>query len=189
MVSDVRPSSVHQPYDARTVTNFIIHYHRQRNEEITQLRLYKLLYFCHGWYLVERGVPLVWNNFEAWQNGPVIKVVRDCFASFKEQPIVGFASMFDLRTDRAVELPHHLLREDELFVAGVVEAYRKYSSEQLSLITHTLNSPWDEVWKSRQPTGRFGLRIRNDEILIDFKNIVDNTDCDYHIGDNSDSIP
>jgi len=163
---------VFPPYDARVVANFILRHHRDRGESITQLRLYKLLYFAHGWYLVERNTPLVWNYFEAWKNGPVVKVVRDCFAEFRDRPIDRFSSMFDFRAGKEVELPFHLCPRDEAFVAGVVDAYRSYSPAQLSLMTHEKGSPWDRVWKARSPIGRFGLRLKNDEILTDFQDIV-----------------
>ena len=166
------------PYDARVVANFILHYHHLRAEALTQLRLYKLLYFAHGWHLVERGRPLVWNSFEAWEMGPVIKVVRDNFAPYKEKSIDRFCSMFDFRKGEEVELPHRLREEEEKFVSGVIEAYRKYSAIELSLITHASGSSWDAIWKARTPIGRFGLRIRDDEILTDLQEVVDKWDPD-----------
>jgi uncharacterized phage-associated protein len=162
------------PYDARVVANFILHYHLLRSENLTQLRLYKLLYFAHGWHLVERHRPLVWNYFEAWENGPVIKVVRDNFAAFKEKPIDRFCSMFDFRKGEDIELPHRLRVPEEEFVSVVIEAYRKYSAQELSVITHASGSPWDAIWKARTPVGRFGLRLRDDEILTDLQQLVDN---------------
>jgi uncharacterized phage-associated protein len=167
------------PYDARVVANFILYRHREARSEITQLSLYKFLYFAHGWYLVERGGPLVWNNFEAWKNGPVIKAVRDCFAEFRDRPIDRLGSMFDFRTGSVVELPHRLRPSDEVFVGGVIDAYQRYSPEQLSLLTHEKGSPWDRLWKAKEPVGRFGLRLKNNEILLDFLDIVSEAKSAY----------
>ena len=155
------------------VANFILRVHEARREEITQLRLYKLLYFSHGWYLAEHEQPLVWNYFEAWENGPVIKVVRDCFSKFGKSPITEYCSMFDLRAGKYLVLPSTLMSLDEHFIEGVIDAYKKYSSRQLSLLTHTTGSSWDLVWNSKRPVGRFGLRLTNDEILREFQDIVD----------------
>jgi len=168
------------PYDARVVSNFIVRWHIEQSEPVTQLRLYKLLYFAHGWYLLDRQQPLVWNYFEAWEHGPVIKVVRDNFLQFKDKPIEKFASAFDLRRGELIELPHHLASMDETFVSGVIAAYQKYTATQLSQITHEKGSPWDAIWKSRAPVGRFGLRLRNDEILTDFQSLVDKSESAYH---------
>lgn len=161
------------PYDARIVSNFIVYHHQQIAEPITQLRLYKLLYFSHGWHLVERQKPLVWNYFEAWQHGPVIKVVRDNFSSFGAEPIDRFSSAFDLDLGRIIELPHRLQVEDELFVEGIIRAYREFTAAELSQMTHAVGSPWERVWQSDSPVGRFGLRLKNDEILKDFQHVVD----------------
>jgi uncharacterized phage-associated protein len=144
------------------------------------LRLYKLLYFAHGWYLVERREPLVWNDFEAWKDGPVIKVVRDNFATFKFNAITQFARMFDLRQGEEIELPSHLDSPDEAFVIGVIDAYRHLTAKELSLLTHAKGSPWDRVWRAREPVGRFGLRLRQHEILSDFQNLVDECESSYY---------
>ena len=42
------------------------------NEPITPLRLYKLLYYCQGWYLAWYGKPLFQDRIEAWRDGPVV---------------------------------------------------------------------------------------------------------------------
>src|SRR5262245_18684319 len=136
-------SDSHSPYDARTVANFILFYHFQKPEPVTQLRLYKLLYFAHGWHLVERQKPLVWNDFEAWKNGPVVKVVRDNFASFKDYPIDTFAKAFDFRRGQLIEMPHRLDASAELFVGAVIEGYKRYTAGQLSMLTHTKGSAWE----------------------------------------------
>jgi uncharacterized phage-associated protein len=162
-----------QFYDARVIANYILYYHYERSEPITQLRLYKLLYFAHGWHLLERHKPLVWNDFEAWKNGPVVKVVRDNFSAFKDDPIEGYAKAFDLLRGETVQLAHRLDVGVESFIAGVIEAYRSYTAGELSELTHLRGSAWDSVWKSKEPLGRFGLRLKNDEILRDFQDVVD----------------
>jgi len=160
------------PYDARVVANFILHKYLERFEEMTQLRLYKLIYFSHGWYLAEYRRPLVWNHFEAWENGPVIKVVRDCFSRFQTAPIDSFSSIFDYRTGGTIELPHRLRDNDEAFVELVTAGYDRYTAGQLSGLTHARGSAWDLIWRAKGPVGRFGLRLTNDEILRDFQDIA-----------------
>ena len=167
-------------YDARTVANFIIALHASRGEKLTQLRLYKLLYFCHGWFLVEFGKPLVWNAFEAWERGPVIKAVRDCFRKFGANPITEFAAVFDFRSGQISEFSHSLNEAHERFVTTVVDGYRGISAGQLSEMTHGTGSPWDHLWRAGQPIGRFGLRMKNHEILTDFLDIAPDARLGYN---------
>ena len=60
-------------YDARAVANFLLDHADARGLSLTQLMLLKLLYFSHGWYLNRFKSPLVENEFEAWEHGPVIR--------------------------------------------------------------------------------------------------------------------
>jgi uncharacterized phage-associated protein len=58
------------PYDSRAVANLLLDVADQRNLPMTQLSLYKLIYFSHGEYLAHTGAPLIAHDFEAWRHGP-----------------------------------------------------------------------------------------------------------------------
>jgi uncharacterized phage-associated protein len=159
------------PYDARTVANFILDVADEHGLSVSQLSLLKLIYFAHGWYLAQTSKPLVFHEFEAWQYGPVIKVVRDEFARFGEKPITGRAFVLDLISgDRHLASPR-LTSDDEKFVRAIFKAYHQYDPWQLSSITHEANSPWDRIWNAQRPLGRMALRIRNDDIKTYFRTL------------------
>jgi uncharacterized phage-associated protein len=40
--------------------------------------------------------PLIKNDFEAWENGPVVRVVREAFKRYGKSPITSRAEKFDL---------------------------------------------------------------------------------------------
>lgn len=160
------------PYDARAVSNYLISQHRASGEIITQLRLYKLLYFSHGWYLAEFNRPLVWNSFEAWERGPVVKAVRDCFKKFGDRAITQFASSFDFRVGKELEFSSELGASDAEFIDAVVAAYQRYSAYELSELTHESGGPWEKIWNARAPVGRFGLRLKDHEIRDDFQDVA-----------------
>src|SRR5690349_7522631 len=84
------------PYDSRAVANYFLDIADARKRSLTQLLLYKILYFSHGWYLTAFRQPLLAHDFEAWPHGPVIKVVRDEFAKFGDRPITGRARKLDI---------------------------------------------------------------------------------------------
>jgi uncharacterized phage-associated protein len=174
MQISVNPTSVEQvraPYDARAVANFFLDLADQSQIPLTQLAVLKLLYFAQGWYLARSDAPLVLQDFEAWQFGPVIKIVRDEFSQFGDGAISGRATRFDLiRGKRSVVLPK-LADEDQAFVKSIFAAYRGYDAWQLSELTHEAGSPWDCLWNSNAPVGRLGLRIRNEDIRNHFVGI------------------
>ena len=156
------------PYDGREVANFLLDYAESRKVELTQIPLLKMLYFCHGWYLVYKGAPLIKNEFEAWENGPVVRVVRDAFKHFGKKKITGRARRLDLNTGEFEVVLPNISEDDQAFIVQIFEEYQAYSLWELRDLTHEAGSPWDKLWNSVGPVARFGLRLKNEEILQHF---------------------
>jgi uncharacterized phage-associated protein len=156
------------PYDARAVANRLLDLADERNLKLTQISLLKLLYFSHGWYLSGYNRPLLIQEFEAWKYGPVIKVVRDEFRTFRSKPITCRATKLDIKTNERSVVDSRLSDEDSLFVLSIFNAYHVYDAWQLSEMTHEPESPWDSIWNSVSPIGRLALRIENQAIKAHF---------------------
>jgi uncharacterized phage-associated protein len=156
------------PYDAREVANYLLDYADKRSIRLTQMTLLKLLYFCHGWYLFYKKQPLIKNDFEAWENGPVVRVVRDAFKRHGRQPITSRAQKFDLDQGIMVPVRPWMFVEDGQFIEKIFEAYQGFGPWELRDKTHEPGSPWDKLWNSERPIARFGMRIKNEEILAHF---------------------
>jgi uncharacterized phage-associated protein len=156
------------PYDARAVANRLLDFADERKLKLTQISLLKLLYFSHGWYLSGHDRPLLIQEFEAWQHGPVIKVVRDEFRMFGYKPITSRATKLDIMTNKRSIVDSQLSHEDSLFVLSIFNAYHVYDAWQLSKMTHEPKSPWDHIWNSASPIGRLALRIENEAIKAHF---------------------
>jgi uncharacterized phage-associated protein len=156
------------PYDSRAVANFLLDLASQRQLVVTQLVLYKVVYFAHGWYLTSFGKPLVSHEFEAWQRGPVIKVLRDQFRKFGDQPITSKAEKLNIFTGETTIVAPDLEQQDAQFIANVFDSYFHYGAWKLSEMTHEKGSPWDRLWNSPNPVGRLALRIKNEEIKAHF---------------------
>lgn len=157
------------PYDGREVANLLLDKADARQVGLSQISLLKILYFCQGWYLLYKSKALISNDFEAWENGPVIKVVRDSFKCFGSKRITGRATKFDLMSGETTEVIPRLSPADEGFVGQIFEAYHVFGPWELRDMTHEPGSPWHKLWKSDQPVARFGLRIKNQEILEHFR--------------------
>ncbi|MCK9919995.1 DUF4065 domain-containing protein, partial [Microbacteriaceae bacterium K1510] len=142
------------PYDSRAVANFLLDLASKRRLILTQLVLYKVIYFAHGWYLSSFDRPLVSHDFEAWQRGPVIKVLRDQFREFADQPITSRAVKLNIFTGEHTEVPPDLEEQDGEFVSNIFESYFHYGAWKLSEMTHEKGSPWDRLWNSANPVGR-----------------------------------
>jgi uncharacterized phage-associated protein len=159
------------PYDARAVANFFLDLADRNLVALTQMSLLKLIYFAHGWHLAKCDGPLVRQHFEAWEYGPVIKIVRDEFLQFGDEAITGRATRFNLLQGQRSLVYPRLAEEDQAFVSTIFAAYHGYSAWQLSDLTHEAGSPWDRLWNCHAPIGRLALRIRNDDIRDHFAGI------------------
>lgn len=159
------------PYDARSIANLILDRVEEHGKSLTQLQLYKIVYFAHGSYLARKGKPLIDQAFEAWNYGPVVRVLRDCFKDFGKNPINGRAEKFDLLTGEIVSPNPVEDLDDRSFITEIVDFYHLFDGWTLSDLTHEEGSPWDKVWNSPIPVGNLGLRIDNREICSYFVHI------------------
>lgn len=156
------------PYDARMVANCLLDFADQKRQPLTQASLLKILYFCHGWYLVWYDKPLCANDFEAWELGPVVRVVRNAFKSYGRNPIRTRAQRVNLMTGEQEPIPDLISVEDKAAIGKVFDYYARFSTPRLIDMTHEKGSPWDRLWNSREPVARLGLRIKNEEIKAHF---------------------
>jgi uncharacterized phage-associated protein len=160
------------PYDSRAVANFLLDMAQQRNLRLTQLQLYKIIYFAHGWYLAYTAKPLITHDFEAWRYGPVVKVLRDEFGQYADRPIACRAQRLDIYSRTRTVVEPNLAPEDKDFVTKTFEAYHVHDAWRLSEMTHEIGSPWDLLWNSSEPIGRLGLRLKNSEIKSHFDQLA-----------------
>ena len=65
------------PHDARAVANFLLDAADTHNITLSITSLLKIIYFAQGWHLAKYNRPLIGQSFEAWEFGPVIRVVYD----------------------------------------------------------------------------------------------------------------
>jgi uncharacterized phage-associated protein len=93
------------------------------------MKLQKLLYYCQAWSLVWDEAPLFKNKIEAWANGPVIRLVYNCYKG-----------SFAVATPKFGD-PSALNPTQRETVDAVLEAYGQKSAQWLIQLTHR-EKPW-----------------------------------------------
>jgi uncharacterized phage-associated protein len=159
------------PYDGRAVANYLLEIGERLGRPLSQLQVLKLLYFSHGWFLVTYGTPLVEQNFEAWEHGPVVRVVRDAFKRFGKGPITSKAERLDIFTGEVSEVSVNIIDEHKVFIENIYRAYCNFDAWELSGMTHEKDSPWDRIWNCTEPIGKLALRIDNNDIRSHFSEL------------------
>lgn len=159
-------------YDVRDIANFVLDTADERKVSITNLSLQKLLYFIHGWFFSIYEEPLIKNKFEAWQYGPVQRVIYDQFKSCKNNAILGLrATYIDPETGENVYRTPHIKSEHAELVRQVLAKYEKFTAGQLVDKSHVEDGPWEYVWQQAEEVVYPGMRIPDAMILDHFKRL------------------
>src|SRR5215203_2690640 len=103
---------------------------------VTQMKLQKMVYFAHGYHLAKYGEPLIKEDFEAWQFGPVIPSIYNEFKLYGSDPI----QMEE--TDKLETELRTLSPEANDAINYTWEATKDISAYKLSGWTHKRDSPW-----------------------------------------------
>jgi uncharacterized phage-associated protein len=156
-------------YEARKITNFVLATFDAREFELSNLRINKLLFFMHGWTLVEDANGLIRNHFEAWKLGPVVRSVYDAFKQYGDGPILAPASYIDYATGQSkpISFADVELRHREI-IRKAFEAYARYPTSRLIELSHEPGSPWSMVFQAASVDQLHNARIPNDLIRQHF---------------------
>lgn len=126
------------------------------------MHLQKLVYFAHGWHLALKNQPLIEDEIQAWEFGPVIPNLYRALAQWGAQSV-----------DDTIDAPtEKILPESEEVLEQVFSAYAKYSAATLSALTHKAGTPWQKVFEP----GKRGLVIDNNIIADHFSELADRLD-------------
>lgn len=146
--------------DGRAIANFVLDVCEREGRSITNLSLQKIIYFCHVWSLIETGRPLVKQQFEAWQYGPVLQYVYREFKAFDGTPITRRAEGVDPQTGQKRVVAYAFDPTTTTFLSKVVSFYCRLSAGQLVELSHSEGGPWHRVWNHGGIVNP-GMRIDN----------------------------
>jgi uncharacterized phage-associated protein len=131
-------------YSARTIAKWFIAWAEAEEEELSNLKLQKLLYYAQGHHLARFGHRLFTEHIQAWSHGPVVPDVYHEYKSFGSGP---------------VQLPESdTFQWDEVdpqttqFLSEVWNTYGGYSAGRLRNMTHG-EQPWKQSWRGDDERG------------------------------------
>jgi uncharacterized phage-associated protein len=155
--------------DPRAVANLLLQEARELGHDVSNLKLQKLLFLCHAFFLVETGRPLVRGSFEAWQYGPVHREAYDAFKRFGAKPIAEDAKSFDPVTGARKPIPLPADRDTLDVVRRVIKFYGGKSPGELVELTHAKNGPWHHVVAAARSSANIALKISDGVTVERFK--------------------
>ncbi len=112
------------------VANRFLSQAHEHGDQLSNLKLQKLLYYAHAWYLVlNEDQPLFDDRIEAWVHGPVVPNVYHEFKQYGWQPIMVEPDKNPLPKDISTHLK------------DIWEVFSSYSAFDLERMTHQ-EAPW-----------------------------------------------
>ncbi|KKR05135.1 MAG: hypothetical protein UT32_C0023G0004 [Parcubacteria group bacterium GW2011_GWC2_39_14] len=124
------------------VAEFFLAYANECGEQITNLKLQKLVYYAQAWYLANFHKPLFEEDFQAWVHGPVIP---DLYRKYKERGCSPIITELELN---AVKEKFESTTLD--FLTEVASIYMTSGAYELELMTHN-EEPWLNARKGFEP--------------------------------------
>lgn len=122
-------------YKATDIANFLIYLMTDSCDDLTNLKLNKILYYAQGHYLQKNGTPLFDDAIEAWQHEPVVRSVYKTYKHYSDQPITDY------------DITRIALIEDEVksYLVDIARKYGRFTAWTLRNMTHKPKSSWSEV--------------------------------------------
>jgi uncharacterized phage-associated protein len=181
-----------QGYTPDAVSNYFLAIASGWGAEITPMKLQKLMYFAHGFHLAleQDGCPLVSEDCQAWEYGPVFPSTYQEFKDLGNKPIdrraasvravMGGVELIHPTVEREYERRfkrNPALAGDLTFAKAVMDriwhVYGRVPATKLSEMTHERGSPWWTVREKAKEMYRgaipMGLNIPNATIRDWFK--------------------
>ena len=138
--------------DAKTVANYMIYIMSDAFDDLTNMKINKLLYYAQGHYLNKFGKPLFDDKIEAWDHGPVVPAVYHAYKGYGDNPIKNYDQSSISQITPVIE--------DLLF--NVARKYGKYTASALRNKTHAIGTPWDQVYRPNQTNIEIPLEVIRD---------------------------
>ncbi|MDQ2829172.1 MAG: DUF4065 domain-containing protein [Chloroflexota bacterium] len=109
----------------------------EAGDNMTNLRLQKLVYYAQAWHLALVGAPLFEEDFEAWLHGPANYELWSKYKAYKWNPLPKPTAPTVEMDDETIDI----LNE-------VWDAYGQFSAKHLEQLTHS-EDPWINARKRR----------------------------------------
>ncbi len=147
-------------HDSLTIANRFLELAERNDDTLTPMQVLKLVYIAHGWRLGLYGRPLIRDEVQAWQYGPVIPKLYNAMRGYRSNPVTS-----RLRADRSDRL---LNKNEESVIKQVFDIYGGMSGPALSRLTHAPGTPWALTYDE----GVFNTTISNDLIEDHYERLV-----------------
>lgn len=142
---------INRTYDSIAVANYFIQKSLNTGQEVTPMKLLKLVYIAHGWRLGLFGEPLINEAVEAWTYGPVIPDLYKALKEHGRERVTKLASKSSFKGFQFISTTPTIPDDDahtHKLLESVWNAYGDKGGLYLSAITHKPGTPWSRTQRN-----------------------------------------
>lgn len=148
------------PYSAMSIANAFLTKAMSEGQQLSPMKLQKLIYFAHAFHLAVTDQPLFHDKVYAWPYGPVVESVYHEFKGYGSRAISTMGTSYVDDPDNPESYGTFIIPQVEptdgitqLVIAEIWNKYGHMSATQLSAITHEPGSAWGKT-ESQHDLGR-----------------------------------
>lgn len=168
------------PYTSKAIANKFIELAKEEGRsDLSPMKLQKLVYYAHAWFMAFTDKALIKEEIQAWKFGPVIPDIYHEFKEHGNSNITSLATELNFENSK-LELITPVVDEDDEDVNAIINevwrAYKELTPIQLSNATHANGSPWEVVASSYGSELPKNIEIPNSLIKDIFKKRLEKKD-------------
>ena len=161
-----------QPVEVKAFANLILDWADEEKIEISPMKLQKILFFCNADFVVANGYPVIQQEFEAWDYGPVVPSIYAEFKSFRDKPIRKRAEIFDPLTASNRRPVLKMDDDTKAYLRDRFDFYKKFSAIALSDLSHSRAGPWRQA-RSLFANGLNSNRLISTAMIREYHRLFD----------------
>lgn len=138
-------------YSALDVARYVINYSNKKGNDITNLKLQKILYYIQAGFLIETGERCFSDPILSWQHGPVVRNVYNVYRKNTSLPIPEQTvyDAIDVKDGRLVSVKkvfseEEYQEEDRELFNRIIDGLAGLDAWRLVEKTHE-EDPWKQV--------------------------------------------
>lgn len=156
-------------YSALVIASKFIDLGIQKGYPVNPMKLQKMVYFAHGLNLAKNNKPLINDEVQAWDYGPVIPNIYHTLKEFGNADILKNPIRVGINIGNTFKSQDVLDDESESIIQLAFEITKNMSAIQLSNWSHADGSAWQKTFD-----GSHNKTIKNDDIKDYFLQVMNN---------------
>lgn len=133
-------------HSSMAIANEFLKRAQAEGRSLTHMHVQKLVYIAHGWHMAINNEPLVDEQFQAWDYGPVLPSLYRALKQYGSGTVPRLLRRGDdtpfFYDDDGDTIISRLNEPERSSIEQVWNEFKDFAAFQLSALTHKEGAPW-----------------------------------------------